>query len=95
MLPVWIPSKIIILIQMRLPRPITGRRQWQSFPKDFKNMDDCIQEALDNYNIAATEIELLRHNENLTYRVGNEYLLQIHEPAEGFSAEFITTVLIV
>ena len=52
-------------------------------------------EALAHYNITATEIELLRHNENLTYRVGNEYLLQIHEPTEGFSAEFFTTVLIV
>ena len=48
-----------------------------------------IQEALSNYNIAASEIELLRHNENLTYRVGNDYLLQIHEPVEGFSADFI------
>ena len=38
-----------------------------------------IQEALAFYNITASEIELLRHNENLTYRVGNEYLLQIHE----------------
>ena len=47
-----------------------------------------IQEALAHYNIAALEIELLRHNENLTYRVGNDYLLQIHEPIEGFSAEF-------
>ena len=45
-------------------------------------------EALAHYNISATEIDLLRHNENLTYRVGNEYLLQIHEPAEGFSEEF-------
>ena len=43
-----------------------------------------IQEALAFYNITASEIELLRHNENLTYRVGNEYLLQIHEPVEGF-----------
>ena len=34
-------------------------------------------EALAHYNISATEIELLRHNENPTYRVGNEYLLQI------------------
>ena len=47
-----------------------------------------IQEALAFYNITASEIELLRHNENLTYRVGNEYLLQIHEPAEGFTAQF-------
>ena len=50
-------------------------------------------EALAHYNITSTEVELLRHNENLTYRVGNEYLLQIHEPAEGFSAEFFTKVL--
>ncbi len=49
---------------------------------------DCIQEALANYNITATEIELLRHNENLTYRVENDYLLQIHEPADGFKADF-------
>ena len=27
---------------------------------------DCIKEALSNYNITATKIELLRHNENLT-----------------------------
>ena len=47
-----------------------------------------IQEALAFYNITASEIELLRHNENLTYRVGNEYLLQIHEPVEGFSTDF-------
>ena len=49
---------------------------------------NCIQEALSHYSITAPEIELLRHNENLTYRVGNGYLLQIHEPVEGFSAEF-------
>ena len=30
-------------------------------------------EALAHYNITATEIELLRHNENLTYRVGNKW----------------------
>ena len=47
-----------------------------------------IQETLSYYNITAPEIELLRHNENLTYRIGNEYLLQIHEPVEGFSTEF-------
>ena len=47
-----------------------------------------IQEALAFYNITASEIELLRHNENLTYRVGNEYLLQIHESVEGFSTDF-------
>ena len=48
-----------------------------------------LQEALAHYNITATELELLRHNENLTYRVGKDYLLQIHVPVDGFSAEFI------
>ena len=48
-----------------------------------------LQEALAHYNITATEVELLRHNENLTYRVGKDYLMQIHEPVDGFSAEFI------
>ena len=47
-----------------------------------------IQEALAYYNITASDIELLRHNENLTYRVGNQYLLQIHESVDGFSTEF-------
>ncbi len=48
-----------------------------------------IPEALSHYNITDSKIELLRHNENLTYRVGDDYLLQIHEPVDGFSAEFI------
>lgn len=48
-----------------------------------------LEEALSYYNIAASEVELLRHNENLTYRVGKDYLLQIHEPVEGFSTEYI------
>ena len=52
-----------------------------------------IQEALAHYNITLPEIELLRHNENLTYRVGNEYLLQIHEPVEGFSTDFFMKML--
>ena len=46
------------------------------------------EEALSYYNIAASELTLLRHNENLTYRVGRDYLLQIHEPVEGFSAAY-------
>ena len=46
------------------------------------------EEALSYYNIAASDLTLLRHNENLTYRVGKDYLLQIHEPVEGFSAAY-------
>ena len=48
-----------------------------------------LEEALSYYDIAASEVVLLRHNENLTYRVGKDYLLQIHEPVEGFSTEYI------
>lgn len=48
-----------------------------------------LEEALSYYNIVASEVVLLRHNENLTYHVGKEYLLQIHESVEGFSAEYI------
>lgn len=47
-----------------------------------------IQEALSYYNITVSDTELLRHNENLTYRVGKDHLLQIHKPSEGFSAGF-------
>ncbi|NLM85596.1 MAG: phosphotransferase [Clostridiales bacterium] len=48
-----------------------------------------LEEALLYYNIDASAVVLLRHNENLTYRVGKDYLLQIHKPVEGFSAEYI------
>ena len=48
-----------------------------------------LDEALSCYDIAVSDIVLLRHNENLTYRVGNDYLLQIHEPVEGFYTEYI------
>ncbi len=52
-------------------------------------MEQKYLEALSYYNITASEVVLLRHNENLTYRVGKDYLLQIHEPVEGFSVEYI------
>lgn len=51
-----------------------------------------IEEALACYNMAdieASEVTLLRHNENMTFRVGKEYLLQIHEPVEGFQVRHI------
>lgn len=51
-----------------------------------------IEEALACYPIAdieSAEVTLLRHNENMTFRVGKEYLLQIHEPVEGFQVSHI------
>lgn len=43
----------------------------------------CVKEALSRYGIPDAQAVLLRHNENMTFRVG-EYLLQVHEPVEGF-----------
>ncbi len=44
----------------------------------------CVKEALSHYDIPEAQAVLLRHNENMTFRVGTEYLLQIHQPVEGF-----------
>ena len=49
----------------------------------------CIKEALSYYNIPETEAVLLRHNENMTFRVGKDYLLQIHDSVEGFQTQHI------
>ena len=60
------------------------------YAKGYQNMEHkYLEEALSYYNIEASAVVLLRHNENLTYRVGKDYLLQIHKPVEGFSAEYI------
>lgn len=48
-----------------------------------------IKEALSHYNIPESEAVLLRHNENMTFRVGTDYLLQIHDPVEGFRTQHI------
>ncbi len=48
-----------------------------------------LEEALSYYKIDALDVTLIRHNENLTYRIGSEYLLQIHEHVEGFNTEYI------
>lgn len=42
------------------------------------------EEALSHYHIRSGQAVLLRHNENMTFRVGTDYLLQIHMPVEGF-----------
>lgn len=48
-----------------------------------------LTEALANYDIDKSDVEFIRHNENMTYRVGKQYLLQIHEPLEGFSTGYL------
>lgn len=52
-------------------------------------LHNYLEEALSYYNLAASNVMLIRHNENLTYRIGSEYLLQIHEHVEGFNTEYI------
>lgn len=44
-----------------------------------------IEEALRHYDFSDPSAELIRHNENMTYRVGGRYLLRIHKHIEGFS----------
>lgn len=48
-----------------------------------------IKEALSYYNIPESEVVLLRHNENMTFRIGTDYLLQIHDSMEGFQTGHI------
>ncbi len=52
-------------------------------------MDKVILEEIrKHYGLNESEVTLLRHNENKTFRLGEDYLLQIHEPVEGFHAEY-------
>ncbi len=47
-----------------------------------------VQEALQFYPFKNTEFSFIRHNENITCKVtadGNNYVLRIHAPMEGFS----------
>ncbi len=44
-----------------------------------------IEEALRHYDFSDPSAELIRHNENMTYRVGGGYLLRIHKHVGGFS----------
>ncbi len=47
------------------------------------------EEALSHYDIPKSEVRLIRHNENMTFRVGEDYLLQIHRHADGFKTGHI------
>lgn len=52
-----------------------------------------IEEALKKYNMLQEQIKLLRHNENMTIRVGKNFLLRIHKPVEGFSTGYMYEAL--
>ncbi len=50
------------------------------------------QEVLTEYNLNVQEIKLLRHNENMTYKViarEGEYVLRIHQTVEGMNLSML------
>ena len=50
---------------------------------------EYLSETLSRYGLEGANAEFIRHNENLTYNIGGEYLLRIHKPKDGFSAESV------
>ena len=53
--------------------------------KELKDYD-LISEALVKFSIQDKKIEFIRHNENLTLKIDEKYLLRIHKPADSFQA---------
>lgn len=51
------------------------------------NKQILLNEALARYGLEDCEAELIRHNENMTFRVGGRYLLRIHKHKVGFTTE--------
>lgn len=51
------------------------------------NREELILRALERYGLERQPWRILRHNENLTVRVGEAYLLRIHRPAAGIHME--------
>lgn len=55
-------------------------------------MKKMIEEALSFYNFGVCSATLIRHNENMTYKVISEkgsYVLRIHQSVEGFDKELL------
>ncbi|MGN1367845.1 MAG: phosphotransferase enzyme family protein [Aristaeellaceae bacterium] len=50
-------------------------------------MKALLNDALHAFGLDGAEAVFLRHNENLTYRVADKYLLRIHRAAEGLCIE--------
>ena len=51
-----------------------------------------IDEALLHYNLVNYKAELIRHNENITYKVtddNGQYVLRIHKPVDGFNLDLL------
>jgi len=55
-------------------------------------MNEMINEALKNYNFINPDVELIRHNENMTYKISDtekSYVLRIHNPSEGINLDLL------
>lgn len=50
-------------------------------------MNALLNEALHAFGLDGAEAVFIRHNENLTYRVADKYLLRIHRAAEGLCVD--------
>lgn len=54
--------------------------------------DKLIDDIIDKYDFKNPRAELIRHNENMTFKVtdeNNEYVLRIHKPIEGFTLKLL------
>lgn len=57
---------------------------------------DLLNNALQQYGMPLAKAELIRHNENMTYCIDNNYLLRIHKSKDGFNtASFYKDVNII
>ncbi|MEA4889948.1 MAG: N-acetyltransferase [Clostridiaceae bacterium] len=54
-----------------------------------ENQRLMLDEALAGYGFRESDAELIRHNENMTFRIGSHYLLRIHKHHEGFTTGMI------
>ncbi|MDF2845950.1 MAG: hypothetical protein K0R00_4376 [Herbinix sp.] len=46
---------------------------------------DLLNEVSVRYGLPCAKIELIRHNENITYCIDNKYLLRVHKSKSGFN----------
>lgn len=56
------------------------------YSKNIKSLNDfeLIKEALIKFKVQDNKIEFIRHNENLTFKIDDKYLLRIHKSADTF-----------
>ena len=61
----------------------------------FAPMNEMMAQALGSYELCCPQAELIRHNENMTYRIDDghrRYVLRIHKPIAGFSLDIFPPI---